>query len=145
MALRQDFCRGYFGPAAEDALRFLALMDRLAETNGQHRPMNGWHPPEIATPQFVREGSVMLEAALAKAGDPAMRNRVEKLMLPLWFVQLAWPEPYGVTKEDGRAILARFRRVLAANKIETISEGGPNAAPFIASMEAKYGKPEGGE
>jgi hypothetical protein len=143
MRLRADFCRGYFGSASDDALAFLALMDRLSETNGQHRPMNGWHPPEVATAAFVAESVALLEKAVARATDPVVRNRVEKLMLPLWFVQLAWPESYGVSSESGRAILGRFKRVLQANKIHTISEGGPNAAGFVAAMEAKYGAPGG--
>jgi len=140
MALREEFCRGYYGPAADDALAFLALMDKLAETNGQHRPMNGWHPPEIATAAFVKEGVAILNAALERSSDSVTRNRVEKLMLPLWFVQLAWPESYGVSADTARELLGKFKRVVAANKIATMSEGAPNVAPFIAALERKYGK-----
>jgi len=140
MALREEFCRGYYGPAADDALAFLALMDKLAETNGQHRPMNGWHPPEIATAAFVKEGVAILNAALERSSDSVTRNRVEKLMLPLWFVQLAWPESYGVSADTARELLGKFKRVVAANKIATMSEGAPNVAAFIAALERKYGK-----
>jgi hypothetical protein len=141
MALRTEFCQGYYGPAADEALGFLALMDRLAETTQQHIPTNGWNPPDVTPPGFVAESLALLSRALAKAGDPVCRNRVEKLMLPLWYVQLGWPDQYGVSKEEGRAALARFESVVKANGIATISEGPPNADAAIAQFHAVFDAP----
>jgi hypothetical protein len=36
MTIRSDFCKGYCGPAAGEALGYLDLMDRLKDTNGKH-------------------------------------------------------------------------------------------------------------
>ncbi len=141
MALRTEFCRGYYGAAADDALEFLALMDRLA-AGAPHKPMNGWNPPDVATPAFVKEGLAVLNRGLARTTDPVIRNRVEKMLLPLWFVQLGWPDVYGVSPAEARATTANFKRVAKANGITTISEGPPNAEAWIAALEAKYGTPD---
>jgi hypothetical protein len=127
------------GPAAGEALEYLALMDRLKDTNGKHYPTNGWDPPEVATPGFVAEGSAILNRGLAKAGDPVYRGRVEKLLLPLWFMQLGWPDRYGLSKEQGRELLARFKTVIQAFHITNESEGPVgNMSRFLADMDAKY-------
>jgi Domain of unknown function (DUF4838)/Glycosyl hydrolase family 67 N-terminus len=139
MVLRTEFCQGYYGPAASEVLEFLALMDRLAETTKLHIPTNGWNPPDIATRDFVASALAVLDRALVKCGDPVHSNRIDRLMLPLWYVQLGWPDQYGVSNEEGRALLARFANVLRANGITTISEGPPNAEDFIARMESVFG------
>ncbi|MBI5852812.1 MAG: DUF4838 domain-containing protein [Planctomycetes bacterium] len=139
LAIRQDFCAGYYGPAADDVLEFLAAMDRWAVAMPQHIPMNGWDPAAVTPPDFVTAGLDTLGRALEKASDPGHRNRVEKLMLPLWYLRLQWPDRYGLSKSDGAALLARFRRVVEANAITTISEGPPNAAGFLAQMQAQFG------
>jgi hypothetical protein len=138
MEIRREFCEGYYGPAKDDVLEFLAAMDRLGEATDKHIPMNGWNPPDIATPEFVTEAMAILDRALARTDDPVIRNRVEKLMLPYWYVQLAWPDVYGLTPEAGRAMAADFRRVTEANGIDTIAEGPPNVASFLAAVEARY-------
>jgi len=144
MVLRTQFCEGYYGPAKGEALEFLALLDELGATTQRHAPTNGWNPPDVATPEFVKAAMEVLERALAKAGDPVYANRIEKLMVPLWYVQLVWPDQYGVSKEEGRAVLARFEKTIRANGITTISEGPPNAEGFIAQMHGVYDAAGGG-
>jgi hypothetical protein len=139
LAVRRDFCAGCFGPASDDVLEFLSQMDRWGAAAPQHIPMNGWNPPGVTPPDFVSSGLATLEKGLAKTTDPAQRNRVEKLLLPLWYMQLAWPDKYGLAKKDGAALLARFERVLDANGITTLSEGAPNAGAFLGQMRKVYG------
>jgi hypothetical protein len=141
MALRTEFCQGYYGPAAGEVLEFLALMDRLAETTQRHIPTNGWNPPDVTTPEFVASALAVLDRAMVKASDSVHRNRIEKLMLPLWYVQLGWPDQYGVSKDEGRAVLARFESVIRANGITTISEGPPNADAAIARFHTVFAAP----
>lgn len=138
MEIRREFCEGYYGSASGDILELLSMMDGLGETTDKHIPMNGWNPPDIATPGFVTEAMAVLERALATTEDPTVRNRVEKLMLPFWYVQLTWPEVYGLGPDAGRAMVASFRRVTEANGIGTIAEGPPNVAGFLAAVEARY-------
>lgn len=138
MALRREFCDGYYGPAAAEAMEFLASMDRLAQAIPQHIPMNGWDPPDVTPPEFVAEGLAILARAESKAGDDVIRNRIGKLLLPLWYMQLAWPDRYGLQKAEGTALLGRFQPVLRANEITTIAEGPPNADEFVRRREAAF-------
>lgn len=139
LAIRREFCAGYFGPAQEEVLEFLALLDRWAEATPHHIPMNGWDPAEVTPPEVVAAGLEVLGRALAKAEDPAQRRRVEKLLLPLWYLQITAPERFGLARSDGAALLARVRRVIEENGITTISEGPPNAAAFLEQMQAAVG------
>lgn len=138
MKVREDFCRGYYGPAAEDAMAFLALMDEFGKGITAHVPMNGWRPNEITPPEFVARGLAILGRAHGRAQDPAVRNRVEKLLVPLWHLQLSWPERYGLKLEDAPALLARFKRAVEANRITFSSEGGPTAG-LLAHYDKRYG------
>jgi hypothetical protein len=141
MTIRSDFCKGYYGPAAGEALEYLDLMDRLKDTNGKHYPTNGWDPPEVATPEFVSTGLVIVNRGLSKAADQVHRGRVEKLLLPLWYMQLGWPDRFGLSKDQGRELLAKFKNVVQAFSITNESEGAiGNMSRFLADMDARYGK-----
>ncbi len=138
MVIRKDFCEGFYGPVSDEVMEFLANLDAFGRASPAHAPMNGWHPPDVTGPEFVNQQLEVLDRAYAKTDDPLYRNRVEKLMLAYWFVQLAWPDVYGISKEQGRATTARFKAVVERNGITTISEGPPNAAAFIAAAEAAF-------
>ncbi len=141
MTIRSDFCKGYYGPAAGEALEYLDLMDSLKDTNGKHYPTNGWDPPEVATPEFVSTGLVIVNRGLSKAADPVHRGRVEKLLLPLGYMQLGWPDRFGLSKGEGRELLAKFKNVVQALSITNESEGSiGNMSRFLADMDARYGK-----
>jgi hypothetical protein len=141
MTIRFDFCKGYYGPAAGEALEYLDLMDRLKDTNGKHYPTNGWDPPEVATPEFVSTGLVIVNRGLSKAADQVHRSRVERLLLPLWYMQLGWPDRFGLTNDQGRELLAKFKNVVQAFSITNESEGSiGNMSRFLADMDTRYGK-----
>jgi hypothetical protein len=139
MAIRADFCKGYYGRASGDVMEFLAAMDALGAKIDKHIPTNGWNPPDVTPPEFVRDGLAILGRALDKATDSVFRLRIEKLMIPLWYVGLSWPDRYGVTKEQGHAAWIRFKRVIEAEGITTTTEGGPNVKEFTAAMDARFG------
>ncbi len=138
MRVRSEFCQGYYGPVADDAMAFLSLMDEWGKQIQVHIPMNGWRPNEITPPEFVARGLAILDRAWGRTEDPAIRNRVEKLMVPLWHMQLSWPERYGLKLEDGAALLGRFRKAIEVNRITASSEGGPSAG-LLAAYEQRYG------
>jgi hypothetical protein len=95
----------------------------------------------VTPAEFVSSSLALLERGFANEADDVRRNRIGRLMLPLWYVQLGWPEQYGLSKEDGRAVLARFENVIRANDITTISEGPPNADAAIARFHAVFDAP----
>jgi IMP dehydrogenase len=38
------------------------------------------------------------------------KHRVEKLLVPLWHMQLSWPDKYALRAQDAPALLARFKK-----------------------------------
>ena len=114
-------------------------MDKLGAAIDKHIPTNGWNPPDLTPPEFVRSGLAILGRACDKATDPVHRLRVEKLMVPLWYVELSWPDRYGVSKDEGHAAWVRFKRVIEAEGITTTTEGGPNVKEFTAAMDGRFG------
>jgi len=149
-AIRFEFCRGYYGPAADHVLAYLALMDSLSEDTNIHA-FGAWDAQNTVPPSFVAEGLAILNAARAKAKDARLSNRIDKLLLPLWYMQLTYPERYGLAQKDGPALWNRFKKVVAANNITYICEGpsvregetarwssSPGIAGWIAAMDARW-------
>jgi hypothetical protein len=138
MKLRTEFCAGYYGPVSGDVMAFLSLMDEFGKGIQTHIPMNGWRPQEITPPDFVAKGLLILHRACDRTEDLVLRNRVEKLLVPLWHLQLSWPDQYGLRAEEAPALLARFKKALETNRITFSSEGGPSAG-LLAEYDKKYG------
>lgn len=145
MVIRSEFCEGYYGPAKGDVMEFLASMDAWAAALDQHIPMNGWDPPSITPPEWVAQGLVTLDRVFGRTTDPVIRNRIEKLMLPLWVMQLRWPDRYGLAREDGLPLIARMRSLVERNNIRSPSEWNHDMPGFLAGLEAQFAAPmEGG-
>ncbi len=138
MRLRSEFCEGYYGPASGDVMAFLSLMDGFGREIKAHIPMNGWRPNEITPPDFVAKGLVILDRAYGRTEDPVLRNRLEKLLVPLWHLQLSWPDRYALRAEDAPALLARFKKALEVNRFTFSSEGGASAG-LLAEYDKRYG------
>ena len=133
--IRREFCSGYYGPAADDVLAFLALMERAASDPNVHA-FGAWDPRGTVTPEFVTEGISILSRARSRANTPEVANRVAKLLLPLWYMQLAFPDSYGLSAEDAEHVLSELRSVTEANAITHVREGGePNMGAWIADIE----------
>ncbi len=96
--------------------------------------------PTIATAKdvVVAKGLAILNQACDRAEEPVLRHRVEKLLVPLWHLQLSWPDRYALRTEDAPALLARFRQALETNRITFSSQGGPSTA-LLAEYEKRYG------
>lgn len=139
MVLRHEFCRGYYQAAFPDVLAFLALMDQWGASSPHHIPMNGWNPPDVTPPDVVAEGLKILRRAYGSTDDAIIRNRIEKLLLPFWAMQLSWPEKYGLTKEQGKALLPRVRAMMTRNAMTTVSEGGPSPDAWLKGFEGRFG------
>ena len=136
MEIRLEFCQGYYGPAADDVLQFLALMDKLSGDRSKHA-FGAWDPKDTVPPSFVADGLEVLNRAKSRTTDPQMVNRVEKLMLPLWYMRLTYPDLYALSKKDAPSLVKSFERVADANGISHISES--QAMPdWLAGMKRKF-------
>lgn len=141
--IRQDFCLGYYGAAAEGVQRFLSLMDELGRDPGRHA-FGAWDPSGNIPPEFVSQGLEILTQTRAAATDEQTRSRVSRLMLPLWYMQLTWPERYGMDQQQASAVVEEARAVVDQCGITHMAEGGPSGAAWIESLQARYdAMPEG--
>jgi len=138
--IRREFCHGYYGAAAGDVSAFLALMDQQAADPKVHA-FAAWDPKDTATPLFVAEGLKILGQAKRVADTPETANRVSKLLLPLWYMQLTYPDRYGLAPAGAAQVLREFKAVVQANAITHYCEGGPNMTGWLAQVEAKFAKP----
>ena len=135
-AIRREFCRGYYGAAAGDVLAYLTLLDKAAEDSNVHA-FGAWDPKGTASPAMVAKGLELLGRARLRTLSPAQANRVDKLFLPLWYMQLTYPSEYGLDPATAHSIVSEFKRIAHANKITHIREGG-DIEPWLADMEAKF-------
>ncbi|UCH34375.1 MAG: DUF4838 domain-containing protein [Armatimonadota bacterium] len=135
--IRLEFCDGYYGAAADDVLRYLRLTDEAARRSDVHA-FGAWDPQNTVTPEFVADGLRILTRARTRANSPEVANRVARLLLPLWYVQLSYPERYGLTPADGAQVVRDFRAVVEANLVTHVREGGENMAGWLTEQEARY-------
>lgn len=136
MALRTEFCRGYYGAAANDVLAYLALMDREAQRPDVHA-FGAWDPRDTTRPEFVAEALALLTRARGRAATAETRNRVEKAMLPLWYMQLSFPERYGLATAEAPALVEEFARVVRDHHVTHVCEGGENMPGWIEGVRQR--------
>lgn len=137
MKLRTEFCKGYYGDAAEEVLEFLRVMDKVAQNPDVHA-FGAWEPQNNISPEFVVDSLTVLERARAASGSKAVRNRIDKLMLPFWYMELTYPAKYGLSDKDAPAVWQQTKRTIAANKITHIREGDVNSPAWVAEMDARF-------
>lgn len=130
MVIREDFCRGYYASASEDVLAFLSTMDKLSDDQDISTnwvAFGAWDPQTTVPADFVTEGLAILAQTHQKADSPVIANRIDKLLLPLWYMQLTYPDKYGLEVNNASVILDRFEAIVKANKItHHIETGAPD-------------------
>lgn len=138
MQVREEFCRGYYGEASDAVLEFLRLMDRVSESTDTHA-FGAWDPQNTVTSDFCRDALKILGTAQAASRSSSVTNRINKLMLPFWYMQLTYPTKYGLSEADAPTVLKKVKDVIHLNRITHVREGRDSAAPWIAEMEERYG------
>lgn len=136
-AIRLEFCNGYYGNVAGDVLRYLSLLDEAARRPEVHA-FGAWDPSTTVPPELVSKGLAILEPARARAGSPQIANRIGKLLVPLWYMQLTWPDRYGLDPAEAGQVVSDFAAVAKENGITFVAEGGaPNMAGWLAQKQAE--------
>ncbi len=136
MTLRQDFCRGYYREAATDVLEYLKYLDDFA-TKPELHAFGAWEPKNTVPPELVTNALNILSRAYSAATDDEVRNRINKLMLPFWYMQLTYPDYYGVSDNDAVNIWRQTKQTIEANGITHVREGGANVDSWITEMDAQ--------
>lgn len=136
VAIRKEFCDGYYGEAASNVLEYLALLDQAALRPDSHA-FGAWDPLTTAPDTVVRDGLKLIGQARQKTLTPDEAARVDRLFLPLWYMQLSYPGPYNLAVKDAPAVLSDFRRVARASGVTHVSEGR-GLDSWLEEMESKY-------
>ncbi len=132
-ALRKEFLRGYYGPAAGDVAEYLALLERAVAASGD--ALGCYSPPDakfLSLETLGRAWEILGRAERRTAGRPEYARRVRRAKLPVVYVafvrwdalrkdasarRTAWPWP------DGRDKLGRwFLENARAEGVTHISE-----------------------
>jgi hypothetical protein len=138
-AIRADFCRYYYENASPQVLEFLRRMDELGA--GPAHAFATWDPTIIVPSEFSRQVLLVLEQAMAAAGNTAVSNRVGKLMLPFWYTMLLNPAKYDLSDQEAATVWQRARQTLQDNRMTFIRESGaPNgdAPGWVLDMDARF-------
>ena len=141
-ALIDEFVENVYGPAAP----FIAEYIELAHESVQPQDMRFSifaDPTQMAflTPEFMAQAEALFRKAEAAAqGDSALLRRVELAHLPVHYARLFFFSIGGrahFSGEEMPAVLAQFKRIVAAHNIKQLAErGGQQAiADFITSVE----------
>lgn len=131
-----EFCEGYYGPAAAAVIAYLARLDRAAQDPDVHA-FGAWDPRQTASPELVGDGLLLIDQAYAAAQDAPYRERVERLYLPLWYMQLAFGETYGLDPLAAGDLVARFARIAQRDGATHINEGRA-MDDWINEMRGRY-------
>lgn len=136
MEIRREFCRGYYGAASVDVLAYLALMDKDAARPDVHA-FAAWDPKGTEPDTSLADGLKLIERARKRTLTPEQAGRVDRLFLPLWYMQLTYPDAYGFDVSKAPAVVKEFRRIVKASSITRIREGG-DIEPWLKEMETRY-------
>ncbi len=136
-AIRAEFCRGYYGAAADQVLTYLARLDEEAERPDVHA-FGAWGPETTVSPEFVKDGLAILSQARAAAETPEVRDRVGKLILSLWYVQLTYPQTYGLDPAEAGDIITEIARLAGEYSITHVREGGESMSAWVSELAARY-------
>jgi hypothetical protein len=123
MTIRREFCQGYYGLAAADVLEYLALLDKYSDDpDSKLVAFCAWDPSKTVPVEMVTDGLKILTAAREKSDSPEIANRIDKLLIPLWYMQLTYPNMYHLASENAMSVISRFEAVAKANNMTHISE-----------------------
>ena len=137
MKIRREFCDGYYGKASKYVQAFLSIMDKAAQNPSVHA-FAAWDPKSTVSPTLVNDSLAMLNKAKTAADNPTISNRIDKLMLPFWYMELTYPDVYGASTEELRSVLKQTKQVIVRNHITHVREGGDSAPQWLADMDLQF-------
>ncbi len=132
--LRDEFVRGYYGPAAGPVADYLALLERAVRASGDH--LGCYSPPEakfLSLDTLTRAWSLLDKAARRVGGTVEYARRVKRVRMPVVYVVLARWDALRKEAADRRTawvwperrenLLGWFLEAARAEGVTMISEG----------------------
>ena len=147
--LIEEFCRGYYGPAGDDILKYIDIIHAPAHARQFHNGRRVHLDAPYLRPEIVAEAEAALRAAEAKVpADGDLGRRVRHAHMGIWYV-LAKRGPGSVTwkvveahlgeKVDPTAIAANLARVVKESGVNCICDPDP-VGPWIQWLTAYMAK-----
>jgi len=133
-ALRLEFLKGYYGPAAGYVSDYMALLERAVQASGDH--LGCYSPPDakfLSLDTILRAWAILKKAENRVKGTLEYARRIRSVQMPLAYAvlvrwddfqkkaskkNLAWPWPQ--TRQEW---LDWFLQAARAEKVTMISEG----------------------
>jgi len=152
--LIEEFCRGYYGPAGQDVLRYIDVIHATGRRQDFHNGRRVHLNAPYLRPEVIAEAEAVLrEAAKKVPADSDFGRRVRHVHMGVWYVlakrgpqSKTWKAVEGkVGKLDPAAIAAGLARVVRESKVNCIIDRWP-VAPWIewVTQYMKQVKADGG-
>lgn len=142
-AAREDFLRGYYGPAADDLRLYVQLQDDMVRGPDAHVGLYDSSFADYLTPAFLAKATALFDhAEAAVAGRPDLLRRVRSARLGVDYVTLAQWQP-GVSALSRAQIVALSKRYLAnaaGAQVETVREIALSPEEFVKGVLARQKK-----
>jgi hypothetical protein len=137
--LVEEFCRGYYGPAAPNILAYIKLMHDAVEKSGDPLGCYSKTDARFLSHENLAAGWRHLQAAeRAAAGDADRRLRVQVAQLPvLYAVLMRWESlragakdwPFPATRQEAYAQFEKTARAKGITRLEEWREGFDRLQP----------------
>lgn len=118
--LIEEFCRGFYGPAGDDVLRYIDILHAPAKTEQFHNGRRVYMNTPYLRPEIVAEAEEALRAAEAKvAGDDVFARRVRHAHMGIWYL-LAKRGPLSKTWKAVEARVGKLKPTEIAEKLSGV-------------------------
>src|SRR6185369_3248152 len=85
--LIEEFCNGYYGPAAPDVLKYIDIMARTAHEQDYHNGRRVSLGAPFLKPEIIAEAEETLRQAETKVADsPTLARHVRHVHMAIWYV-----------------------------------------------------------
>ncbi len=137
--IKKEFCEGYYGSATNEVCDFIQLLDSQPSLHPDLHVFAYWDPQNAVTPSFCREALSLLNKARTKvAHDPVLSNRVDMLLFSYWYMQVAYPERYGLKTSEAGTLIKRMTDVVQKNHIRRSGMAPNNMMDWLKARELHF-------
>ncbi len=136
-AVIEDFCRGYYGPAADPILTYIRESTDAMEAAGGRLSIFGSPQEELEwldEAHFARYNDLMDQAMASVATLPEYLHRVKTAAMPVWYAGICLG--YG-TREERLARIAAFAAQARRTGLEKVEEWTITPDMFLTDELAK--------
>lgn len=141
--LIKEFCDGYYGPASDEVVAYINVMNQAVQRSGDWLGLSSPPDAKFLNIETLTEAWTHLQAAeQAVRNDPDLLARVQNVQVPVMFVLLArWNELKNFAADRGlKWPLKEKRKDAYSDFIQIVQKNGITLFPGTKEELAKDGK-----